>query len=551
MFLKSRLGLVGLLAILAISSCRTQGEHEVKDEQSDLLRNAAPPGLVSRVVPSEDIPKYVSPGDGSNGVPESFNGIWWTDAKTVQFVVSFKNAVWNPANRTASITFVGPQTYVRRPNTNHSIPNRSGLDFAEYESFSGYDIVFNEDLDEAVMYLAYTDENGNREIRNDVPGWKGGDLRLRFVEDGIWERASKGKDSYMLRRIIDKDGKKEAAFADFLRIFGPKAQLFEPAIVLGGDRREISVPVKAGQETYVVVKGWKRTDVWESAGQYVVSYEAPFPVELRSFNRSRWEGGSGTGNSVKLLAIHEDNEAAGTVLVKSQQDGEVKLKIAAGDPIPLLDQQLPVTLNLKANEPGYLMFVSWEGGWIETEASGPTEIWFNAFRSVGREGKSNPSLWVKREVGLGDHVMIKAKSDGQVKVKFVPDAKHKVISGGILQPNGQWVESMLPDMTTGQTWKVNLPLDSKKKYEVEIQELYKVGTAELSLGKVSREESAASVMRTNYWLKAKISEVEDPGIDQVIRMKPTKGSNMVIVFHASSRQIPRKDMKYRIRAVEI
>lgn len=42
-----------------------------------------PPGLISFIVPSEDLAKHVEPATGDNGIPPSFNGIWWTDAKSI------------------------------------------------------------------------------------------------------------------------------------------------------------------------------------------------------------------------------------------------------------------------------------------------------------------------------------------------------------------------------------------------------------------------------------------------------------------------------------
>lgn len=122
-------------------------------------------------------------------------------------MVSFKNAVWNPNTRAATLVFFGPGTYVRRPGDSNTHPHKWQLPGEAFDHFTGYDIIFEENLKEATMLQATT-SRGNRETFRQ----EGGDFKLVFVEDELWRRDTPGEDSYFLRRIIDEKGNKTLEF---------------------------------------------------------------------------------------------------------------------------------------------------------------------------------------------------------------------------------------------------------------------------------------------------------------------------------------------------
>lgn len=540
---------VGLsFAVLTlVSSCRTStGGSSVQDEQTDLLRAGLPQGLVSFVVPSAELDKHVAPATGANGVPPTLNGVWWTDAKTIQFVVSFKHAVWNPKTRVASLVYLGPGTYVRQPNTKDTVPDRTAVGYKDFKEFTGYDIGFNESLDQATMLVAQTRGDERLSWHQDE-----GDFTLNFVEDGLWRRDTPGKDSYFLRRIIDANGKKEPAFDDFLKKFGSRAQVYKASLVLDEASPTLKVPLKAGQETYVSVKGSE--EAWSRTGfvPYVVTFKSEAPFEVQSFGSSNWGSKQSSSEPLKFLGANSTSTDT-FIVINSDRDGEAELTLSRGEaaqPIKLGENDV----ELKANVPSYFKIEGVQSGEdvayrVKVQSDTPTDIMFRRLRSAGRAGQKENSLWFSSSrMGKletfenSDTVTLKAKADSRAKV-VVSKAEMKVKKYDRIKADGTWHEATLADPETIDVW----PIDSDKGVvTVEIEELNKKKVPELYLMSTSEDLNYLRFV-VDY---GRFNSRSDPNPEQFFARKTTVYSENAALVHFGGNQQLQRSPKYRIRAL--
>lgn len=537
---------LSLAALTLLSSCRTTGDSAVKDEQTDLLKAGLPQGLVSFVVPTAELDKHVAPATGANGVPPALNGVWWTDAKTIQFVVSFKNAVWNPKTRTASLVYLGPGTYIRQPKAANTAPNRMALSKNEFHAFTGYDIIFNETLDQATMLVAESRGEQRQTWHQDE-----GDFTLNFVKDGVWRRDTPGKDSYFLRRIIDENGKKEPAFQEFLKVFGSQAQVYKASLVLNENSPTLKVALKAGQETYVSVNGSEKVRSSSAFVPYVVSFKSEVPLQVQSFGSNQW--GSKQSSVAPLEFLASSFERPDTfIVINADKDTEAELSLSRSEtPLPLKLGQNAV--QLKANVPAYFKLDDVELGsdaayWIQLQSDAPTDIMFRRTRSAARAGQKENSLWISAIVKQLDRpentntITLKAKADTTANVE-VRKAEMKINKHDKIKADGSWQEATLADTQTIDIW----PIDADdRQVTVEIEEFTQKKIPDLYL--MSTDESLDFLeFAIDYGRFNRPFEANELGAFK--RKVDVYGKGKVALVHFGGHQQLRRSPKYRIRAL--
>ncbi len=444
-----------LLGLTINPACRTSKgpDSKILDEQTDLIKETIPGGLANVVVPTEDIGVHIEPATGDNGIPPSLNGIWWTDAKTIQFVISFKNAAWNSKTRTSSLVYVGPGTYSFQPGTRFTLPKTGTIGNPDLQAFAGYDITFNESFDKATMLTALSYMDGTRKAEHQAEG----DFTLNFVEDGVWRRDTPGKDSYFLRRIIDEKGNKTPVFKDFLRVFGPKASIFKPTMEITEDSPSLKIPLKAGTSTFVNIKGNGRDQAGLDYVPYQLSFNAPFPLEVRSFGRSGLGKSRSSQEPYGLVA--SVNKSDSFVAIRSEKDGNAEITLSRAELREL--KEGTSTLKLKGNIPNYFFFEKRMGGdkkayMVKVTSDSPTDIWFNSNRSAGRLGQKENSLWVSTS-GMEDInrniIMLEPKTDSVSQVQVSP-TEMKIRKREPIKADGAWHDATLESLETVDIWTV-------------------------------------------------------------------------------------------------
>ncbi len=537
MKIKLRL-LLGLFSISLMPACRTHNgpDSSVKDEQTDLLKEVMPSGLVSIPVPSEDIPKHVAVATGDNGIPSSLNGIWWTDAKSVQFIVSFKNAAWNTKTRTASLVFSGPGTY--------SVPtkstNKRGLPAEGWENYAGYDIVFDSTLRQAKMLKASSSYDGDRDTED--PGYK-----LVFVEDGVWRRDTPGSDSYLLRRIVDENGNKEAAFQDMLRKFGPLANVLKASISIKSEKPSAKISVKAGIPSYLSLLGTEGA----KPNPYNLIFKAPFPTRVQSFTRSHIPQAQSGENPLTVMISGYEESSFATIL--AEQDGEVEVSLEQAPPFPVLEMGKATSVNLKANQTTFFRISELpvpNQFKINVQSDSPTDIGFQRNRSAGRAGQKMNSLWAAAEKELkmefdNETIILRAQDDTLAVVELVPtEIKRK--ARGMLKSDGSWQEASLETLNTVDIWEID-PGKKKSGAYVEIEELdSKKDRPELALRATRRDENLNRMITFGDFLRD--GRVSDDEYNGMKRKVPATIQDIVTVNYALSQQLGRL-LRYRIRVI--
>ncbi len=543
---------LALLTLALNSACRTQRgtDAALNDEQTDLLAAAMPPGLMSLVVPTADIPKYVEPATGDNGIPASLNGIWWTDAKSIQFVISFKNAVWNPKTRTASLVYIGPGTYVRRPGTEGTAPSKTGVSRDDFNTFQGYDIIFNESLDQATMLVAQSVLDERQTFHQDT-----GDFTLNFVKNGVWRRDTPGKDSYFLRRIVDEKGNKEPVFEDFLKAFGPQAQIFKSTLSMDKNTRNLKVPVKAGIETYVSLKGWKGENVeYHEFEPFTATFKAPFPLQVQTFGRSERGTKQPAAEPMQVILKKDERDKPEMIIaLTAEQDGEVEIKLERAAELPVLKVGEATSVQLKANTLAYFRLENNLGPMtieIKVQSDSPTDILFNRNRSAGRSGEKQNSLWGSTSYIANantETITLKAREDSKVTVQVVKKDL-KVRNLGSLKLDGSWQEATLEAMDTVDFWLVDIPEHANERYEVEIEEIgSKRAVPDLHM---TNAGSAPIGLETYVRFGILNRDMRPQTIDQkeaFARKVKTWGRSSLLVYYGWPQQLERRP-KYRLRA---
>jgi hypothetical protein len=185
-------------------------------------RGVAPPSVVSdyrlESFDSADVDAEVIVGDGSTGLPEALQGLWWMDGNPLpDKVLTFGASPWDPVQRTTRIVVYDDGVW-----TWHDDLEGRTL----YASVRASDLIYELAYDEAITFAEIT------------PTVKVGALRVRVppevvrftaqrLADDLWLRKSylHGRlvHTYALRRIVRPDGVREPAYEEYVAAAPPRS----------------------------------------------------------------------------------------------------------------------------------------------------------------------------------------------------------------------------------------------------------------------------------------------------------------------------------------
>lgn len=173
-------------------------------------------------VPTREIDKHMPIADGSNGIPEALQGLWWMDGNPLaDEVVSFGASTWDPASRTTRIQVYGERVWSWHPNA-----QGRALYFGVRNSKLVYELQCNEDI--TFCLIVPIVDVGEKEVRVPTSLVK---FTARLISDGVWLRETSffGREAhtYAFRRIVRGNGEREPAFEEFVRSAQPTQLLAE------------------------------------------------------------------------------------------------------------------------------------------------------------------------------------------------------------------------------------------------------------------------------------------------------------------------------------
>ena len=182
---------------------------------------AAKEKLALKKFPSDGIEKYMPIGRTSEtGIPETVQGIWWLDFhQQGDLLCSFGTAKWDEAARIATVPVYGPGAF-----SFHGTETGASSYYPLLSTHFTYIVQFS-DNDRYAVITPELDFLGHR-IRIPHLVVK---FAMRYVDEGHWVRESwlfgKRVPDYDFKRIVGPDGKRDATYADYLKVADPESYL--------------------------------------------------------------------------------------------------------------------------------------------------------------------------------------------------------------------------------------------------------------------------------------------------------------------------------------
>lgn len=195
-------------SILNVSDVFANVQNQVTD-RSVVAEN----GYRLEKVRSDQIDKEMKIANTDNDVFDSLKGLWWMDGNPLpDKIVSLAGSNFNPQTRTLLIKVYDQDIWSWHGNN----AGRLSYNFANRVKLE-YQIQFNESLTFGAVTPFMTIGGVRRTIPENVVKFT-----VRYSKDGLWIRDSSfaGSNkvySYQFRRIVNKNGTREAAFDDYVK----------------------------------------------------------------------------------------------------------------------------------------------------------------------------------------------------------------------------------------------------------------------------------------------------------------------------------------------
>lgn len=181
-------------------------------------------GLQLKTYASDGIEKFLPPADGSNGLPESLQGIWWLDGNPQpgSVLLSLQTVVHDESKNEFTWKFTEPGHYTFAADADGIKDFNAGL-----SAGSGYRLTFSPNGREIRIKATLTVFGQNITLPQGIS-----DFTATLVEEGHWVRHSKvfgiTAADYDMRRIVDAKGQRiEPAYSNYLKFAGPRSYLVE------------------------------------------------------------------------------------------------------------------------------------------------------------------------------------------------------------------------------------------------------------------------------------------------------------------------------------
>lgn len=245
-----------------------------------------------------------------------------------------------------------------------------------------------------------------------------------------------------------------------------------------------------------------------------------------------------------------EDEEGGFIAIKAEQDGEVEVALDRAAPLPVLAMGSATTVQLKADELTYFKVSKLPDPnqfTIKVKSDVPTDIGFQKYRSAGRQGQKENSLWAaadKEQAPYVDNetIVLRAKADTTAVVELVP-TQLLVRKAGTLKPDGVWQEATLQSITGVDTWQVDTL--GKKSIYVEIEELQNKKMPDLAMRSwlQDQENQMSELISFGSFARELLDSEDQP----MTRFVYAMSNEFVTVNYAWTRPL-QKLPSYRIRA---